>query len=113
MQFPQQTPFPPGSAPWEVVPPQVFVLVAVAAVVGAVLIIGPLVRAIARRIEGGGGNKEIKEELVALNSRLDSMEQEAITSGEVDASVQRLYEVEERLDFVERVMSRPEGEARK
>lgn len=113
MQFPEQAPFPPGSAPWEVLPPQALVLVAFAVVGGAVLIFWPLIRAIARRIEGGGGNKEIRAELKSLHSRLDSVEQDAITSGEVDASVQRLYDLEERLDFMERVISRSDSETSK
>lgn len=90
--------------PWESMPPQAFVMIVVAMTVGAVLLIWPLVRALARRLEGGG--RKLEGEVADLRARLDAMEQQAITSGEFDATDQRMYELEERLAFLERVLAR-------
>jgi Tfp pilus assembly protein PilO len=103
IQF-EQLPLPPDLPPWVTLPPEVVAIVAVAVVVGTVLLIAPLVRAFARRIEGSG-SKAIRAELEETRRRLDAMEQQALTSGEVEASFHRLEEVEERLDFMERVLS--------
>jgi hypothetical protein len=79
-------------------------VIAVATVIGGVLLFWPLLRALARRIEGTGG-KQVRAELAELRERLDRVEHQALTSGEVDASFHRLEDVEERLDFMERVLS--------
>lgn len=112
MQFPApQAPDPVivgppwGAPPWETLPPQVFLLIVVAMVGGAVLIFGPLLRAWARRIEGGTAPR-LRAEVNELRERLDAMEQQALTTGDVDASLHRMYELEERVEFVERLLSR-------
>lgn len=95
--------------PWETMPPQAFVMIVVAMTVGAVLLFWPLVRALARRLEGG--SRKLEGEVAELRARLEAMEQQAITSGEFDASEHRVYELEERVEFVERLLARGKGEA--
>ena len=97
VNFPQQ--------PWETLPPAVFLLMVVAVVAGAVFIFAPLMRAFAKRIEGGTAPK-LRAEVAELRARLESVEQHALPSGELDVSDQRMYELEERVEFVERLMSR-------
>jgi hypothetical protein len=112
IQFPE-TPAPPapdvvvvggGSAPWEALPPQVFLLMVIAVVAGAVMILAPLVRAWARRIEGSGVERA-RGELADLRERVEGLEQRGLTTGEVDASDRRMYELEERVEFVERLLA--------
>jgi hypothetical protein len=106
-----QAPLPSGLPPWETLPPQVTLLIVLAVVVGTVLLFAPLLKAVARSIEGGG--RSGRAELDQLRRRLDEMEQQALTSGEAEASFNRVTELEERLDFVERVLSSgKDGESR-
>jgi uncharacterized protein YecT (DUF1311 family) len=65
--------------------------------VGLLTVLQPLVRAWARRIEAGTVSAETK-------ARLDALEQRGMVSGEVDLTRQRLAELEERLDFAERLL---------
>jgi Tfp pilus assembly protein PilO len=70
------------------------VLTVVAAVT---LVLWPLVRALARRLEGKGGkDPALQRELEQLQQRL----------AEVDALHSRVAELEERLDFTERLLAR-------
>jgi hypothetical protein len=93
-------PLPPPDIPPEVlawlqrVPPELAILIPLAAVVigGGLLFV--LVRAIARRIEGGGG-RAVREELEVLRQRLAELEE-----GQV-----RFAELEERIDFQERMLA--------
>lgn len=75
-------------------PPQVVVLIigGMLAVTGVVLY--PLARAIARRIEGGGG-RAAREELEVMRQRLAELEEGQL----------RIAELEDRLDFQERVLA--------
>lgn len=103
--------FPPsGAPPWETLPPQVTMLIAFAMVAGAVFIFAPLIRALARRIEGGG--RKLESDLTDLRARLEAMEQQAVTSGEFEATDHRMYELEERVEFVERLLARGKEDAR-
>lgn len=95
--------------PWETMPPEAIVMIVVAMTVGAVLLFWPLVRALARRLEGG--SRKLEGEIADLRTRLEAMEQQAITSGEFDASEHRVYELEERVEFVERLLARGKGES--
>ena len=61
----------------------------------------PVFKAFARRIEGDGGD----ERLAALEARLHAIEDRALTSGEVDNQFLRLAELEERVDFAERLLT--------
>jgi hypothetical protein len=73
------------------------VLITIAVMGAAVVIVGPLARALARRLEGGAG-REVQAELDELRSRVTQLEE-----GQT-----RLIDVEERLDFAERVLARPQ-----
>lgn len=88
-------------------PPQVFVLVILAGLAFSALLLWPLVRALARRLEGGSSAK-LQAELDEIRARLDAVEQRAVTSGEFDQAQHRLYDIEERLEFAERMLTRPE-----
>ncbi|MBA2292346.1 MAG: hypothetical protein H0W15_07820 [Gemmatimonadales bacterium] len=63
----------------------------------------PLIKAFARRIEGRGGSDDVH--IVALEARLTDIENRALTSGEVDNQFIRLAELEERVDFAERLLT--------
>jgi hypothetical protein len=65
--------------------------------VGLLTLLHPLARAWARRIEGGTASAETR-------ARLEALEQRGMESGEVDLTRQRLAELEERLDFAERLL---------
>ena len=99
----QATPFPdpvivqaPSFPPWFVsLPPQVTLLV-VAIFFGAVTVmLTPLFRALARRIDGRATDRSLRSELDQLQARL----------GEVDALQHRVLDLEERLDFAERLLA--------
>jgi hypothetical protein len=96
-----QTGSPP---PWETMPPQVFAMIMLAIVAGSVLILWPLVRAIASRLEGG--DRKLRAEVEDLRARLDATERQAIGSGEFEATDHRIYELEERVQFLERLLAR-------
>ncbi len=66
----------------------------------------PIFKAIAGRIASGG--RAGGDRLQAVEDRLAALEQVALTSGEVEAQYARLHEVEERLDFAERLLTRAE-----
>lgn len=103
--------FPPGGAPpWETLPPEAVVMIVVAMTIGAVLVVWPLVRALARRLEGG--SRKLETEMADLRSRLEAMEEQAITSGEFEATDHRMYELEERVAFVERLLAGRKEDAR-
>jgi len=93
-------PLPPPDIPPEVlawlqrVPPELAVLVPLAAVLVGGGLLFVLVRAIARRIEGGGG-RAIREELDGLRQRVAELEEAHLRTGEL----------EDRLDFHERMLA--------
>lgn len=75
----------------------------VAALAAAVIILWPLVRALARRLEGkGSGDAALRAEVDQLNARL----------GEVDLLHHRVAELEERVDFTERLLAQAQQPAR-
>lgn len=61
----------------------------------------PLIRALADRIRGRAPAQPELEE------RLRALEERSPVTGETDLVHQRLLELEERLDFAERVLARP------
>lgn len=81
--------------PWMIMPPQMVALVAIAAVAGAALVLYPLVRAIARRLEGRGVSQELLQQVEELQERVRDLE----------SSQHRVAELEERLDFTERLLA--------
>jgi hypothetical protein len=71
-------------------------MIVVAALVATTLILWPLVRAFARRLEGkGGADSALRAEMEQLHVRV----------GEVDAMQARIAELEERVDFTERLLA--------
>jgi hypothetical protein len=71
------------------------VLITLAALCTIGMLVWPLVRALARRLEGGGRNAELQGELETLRDRLQQLEQ-----GQA-----RVGELEERVDFAERLLA--------
>lgn len=61
----------------------------------------PIIKAFAGRISGRANAEQFAE----LEERLAVLEGRALTSGEVEAQFTRLAEVEERLDFTERMLA--------
>src|SRR5687768_8540059 len=72
--------------------------------VGLILatLIWPLIKAIARRIEGGSASVEAQAELDGLRERVRQLEQ----------MQPRMAELEERVDFAERLLAQPQPTAR-
>src|SRR4026209_1849762 len=87
--------------------PPVFVLIPVAAFIALTVILAPIVRAFARRLEGKGNvDSGLRAEVEQLHTRL----------ADVDSTHSRLLELEERVDFAERLLAQtqeaPKGELR-
>ncbi len=61
----------------------------------------PVIRALANRIAGKGALAQVGE----LEARLAALEQRGFTTDEVESQFERLAEVEERLDFTERMLA--------
>lgn len=103
VQVPEIPPIPPIPPipeiqvlpPWMVLPPQVIGLIGIAIVAGAALVLFPIARAIARRLEGRGVSQELLQQVEELRDRVRDLE----------ASQHRVAELEERLDFTERLLS--------
>jgi hypothetical protein len=89
---PPAVPFDPNQ-----MPPQAIVMVILAALVAATIVLWPLARALARRLEGRGSAD------VGLRGEVDQLHQRL---AEVDTMQQRVAELEERLDFAERLLAR-------
>lgn len=101
-----QAPAPPPDIPPEVlawlqtIPPQVvlIVILAVLATVGGLLFL--LVRGVARRLEGGANIRELRAEVEAMRQRL----------AEIEDGGGRIADLEERLDFSERILAQVQRE---
>lgn len=99
-------PLPPPDIPPEVlawlqsVPPQLvlIVILAVLAIGGSLLFV--LVRGIARRLEGGANIRELRAEVEAMQQRL----------AELEGGGARMADLEERLDFSERILAQVQRE---
>lgn len=75
-------------------------LVVLAVLIGVVTILGPLAKALARRIEGKGTDAALAAEFHELRGQL----------AEMDGMRDRILDLEERLDFAERLLAqRPEA----
>jgi Tfp pilus assembly protein PilO len=93
---PPTTPMPPMDAMTLGVPGSILFIILVS-VVAATIILWPIVRALARRLEGKGTvDAGLKADVEHLHQRL----------GEVDALQARLGELEERVDFTERLLAK-------
>ena len=102
-----QAPVPPAPPPVPQIPldpnlvfstmnPGAIVMIVLTVVVAGTLVLWPLVRALARRLEGKGArDTALQHEVEQLQQRL----------AEVDALHSRVAELEERLDFTERLLA--------
>jgi Tfp pilus assembly protein PilN len=93
-------PVPPGlpTVPFDPnhMPPAAIVMMVLALFTAATLVLWPLARALARRLEGrGSADTALRGEVEQLHQRL----------GEVDAMQARIAELEDRLDFAERLLA--------
>jgi hypothetical protein len=77
-------------------PPGSVLLIIIAALTATVIILWPVMRAFGRRLEGkGGGDAALRSDVDQLHSRL----------AEVDMLQARVTELEERVDFTERLLA--------
>jgi flagellar biosynthesis/type III secretory pathway M-ring protein FliF/YscJ len=97
IQTPPQTPEVPPLPPLpQFTPgPPVEAIVAVVLILVAGVVLWPLVRAWARRLERGADDPALREELDHLRTRV----------AEFEALQQRVMELEERVDFSERLLT--------
>ena len=72
------------------------VTIVVFALIAATIILWPVMRALARRLEGKSADPALREEVERLQHRLE----------EVDVLQGRVAELEERIDFTERILVR-------
>jgi flagellar biosynthesis/type III secretory pathway M-ring protein FliF/YscJ len=72
------------------------VTIVVFALVAATIILWPVMRALARRLEGKSADAALRAEVDRLQQRLEEM----------DAMHGRMAELEERVDFTERMLTR-------
>ncbi|HEX6643144.1 MAG TPA: hypothetical protein VF037_00610 [Gemmatimonadales bacterium] len=72
----------------------------IALLIGTIYILGPIARAIARRIESKGIDAGTRDDLQVLRERM----------AEMDGLRERVIELEERIDFAERLLAQPERE---
>jgi Tfp pilus assembly protein PilO len=76
--------------------PPAVVMIVLAALTASVIILWPLMRAFARRVEGkGGADTALRAEVERLQAK----------SRETDLLHERVAELEERLDFTERLLA--------
>ena len=88
-----------GPSPFDGLPPQAIFLIVLAALAATTIVLYPLLRAIARRIEGRGGmDNAARVELEELRARVAQLEE----------GHPRLLELEERVDFAERLLAQRE-----
>ena len=103
VQVPEIPPIPPIPPipeiqvlpPWMVMPPQVLAIIALATVAGIALVLYPIAKALARRLEGRGVSQDLLQQLDELRERVRDLE----------SSQHRVAELEERLDFTERLLA--------
>jgi hypothetical protein len=67
--------------------------------------VSPIIKALAERISRRGQPASVIE----LEARLAALEQRGMTTGEVELQQARLAELEERLDFAERLLAQRES----
>jgi Tfp pilus assembly protein PilO len=92
---PQAPPFDPNLIFLTGGPPLVLMIV-IAALAATTIILWPIMRAFARRLEGkGGADQALRGEVEQLHARV----------AEVEALQSRIAELEERVDFTERLLA--------
>jgi hypothetical protein len=82
--------------------PPAIVMIVFLSLLAATIILWPVMRAFARRLEGKGAADP------ALHAEIEQLQQRI---GEVDILLQRVAELEERLDFTERMLARGQSPA--
>ncbi len=83
--------------------PPILLLIVIAALAAGVIILWPIMRAFGRRLEGkAGGDPALRGEVEQLQMKL----------GEVDALHTRVAELEERVDFTERLLAQAQPPGR-
>jgi hypothetical protein len=87
----------PVLPPWMTLPPWVTALIVLGFFAASATVLYPLMRAIGRRLEGKSSSPDpaLREEIDRLTLRL----------GEMDALQHHVAELEERLDFAERILA--------
>ena len=99
---PPAPPFDPNLIFLEGGPPLVLMIV-LAALTATVIILWPIMRAFGRRLEGRGSvDPTLKADIDHLHARL----------GDVDALQSRVLELEERVDFTERLLAQSQQPSR-
>jgi Tfp pilus assembly protein PilO len=81
--------------PWVTMPPAAIVLITLGCFAAVAFVLFPLFRAIARRIEGKSADRELRAELDELRNRVQELESAQL----------HVAELEERVDFAERLLS--------
>lgn len=93
---PQGPPFDPNLLFMSDGGPPIMLLIVIAALAATVIILWPIMRAFGRRLEGkGSGDPALRAEIEQLQLRV----------GDVDTLQARVAELEERLDFAERLLT--------
>ena len=96
------TPLPP-MAPWLLMNPATMVLTALGFFAAVVMITYPLVRALARRLEGRAApDSALAADVEELRARV----------AELELHQGRVHELEERIDFTERLLAQQREQAR-
>lgn len=80
---------------WQVLPPPALVMIILASIAAATIVLWPVMRALARRLEGGSVSADVKQELEELRRRVHELEDR---QGHV-------AELEDRVDFAERLLA--------
>jgi hypothetical protein len=100
IQTPTPPPFDPNMIWLSDGGPPAIVMIVFMGLVATTIILWPVMRALARRLDGkGGADPALRAEVEQLHHRL----------GEVDALHQRVAELEERIDFTERMLARTQA----
>ena len=93
----------PPLPPWALMTPPALVLTSLGFLAAVVLITYPLIRAIARRIEGRSvPDRALQAEVEELRARVAELEQRQSA----------VHELEERMDFTERLLAQQREQAR-
>lgn len=100
--------------PWVTMDPRAFTMTATALFAAVALVMFPLVRALARRIEGKRAalDPALAAEMRELQARVGDVEDLRARIAELEEERVAVHELEERLDFTERLLARQRDEAK-
>jgi hypothetical protein len=100
--------------PWVTMDPRAFTLTATALFASIALVMYPLVRALARRIEGRRAalDPALAEEMRELQARVRDVEDLRARLAELEEERVAVHELEERLEFTERLLARHRDETK-